>query len=292
LDCQPYAVPNDNLDTFNEEMRARLKAYQPKELSLYRYCSVTSNLLGEILSGNLFLPSNGMMNDAFEGIAPNLRGYDISRRLWEQLDDVAFFRAFAEDNQNLAMWGCYADNFRGICVEYNMKEILNAYGNRLYPVCYMPRKMTPPNDMETLAHEHNLLKSYYKKGILNPPMKNDEGKVLSDCFLREIRAQFLVKSPAWKHEREWRILFTYKELAEDYLWRYENETGDYDLADYEFKQVIPFPYITNIYLGPNISEENQAAICCAVQKAPYKMRVYRSWITAQDYRLRYKKVRG
>lgn len=86
------------------------------------------------------------------------------------------------DNKSILMWSHYADNHKGICVEYDFSEV---EAGKLLP---MP--------------------VYYTKIRPKVPWKEvvDQSSQMKGIALGSLMEALLTKDIAWKYEREWRIL--------------------------------------------------------------------------------------
>ncbi|MEO1019144.1 MAG: DUF2971 domain-containing protein [Pseudomonadota bacterium] len=87
---------------------------------------------------------------------------------------------FSETRNHQAMWAYYANNFAGLCIEYDVDRLISlldlAFGNRFYEVSYAAGR--------TLTSEHYLGSNEETAG----------------------HQSFCTKHIDWKHEREWRLV--------------------------------------------------------------------------------------
>ena len=86
---------------------------------------------------------------------------------------------FCESENSLLMWAHYADNHRGICVEYNLLETNQQLNFTPVSVIYS----------NTKAHFNSL----------NPETSEQDAYEL---FIQSVTS----KSPEWSYEKEWRII--------------------------------------------------------------------------------------
>ena len=132
------------------------------------------------------------------------------------------------------MWSHYADNHEGICVEYDLKLLqTDPFGicKHLFPIIY--GDVRPINrNIHSLIDSHDAL----KKAI-------DEHYVYDgDELLDDILAMFLTKGTEWEYEREWRIIYTKKQM--------------YDVdEEILYSGNLHFPCISAVYLGYRIDPE-------------------------------------
>ena len=129
---------------------------------------------------------------------------------------------FSEKNIINPMWAHYADNHKGICIEYNFKDLDNIFVlNSCFPISYVEHfDMT--NDLKRIDSNSNKFK------ILKIP--------------------FLNKSIDWEYEKEWRIL-----LTNDPFFRF-------DIKKINSNYYIKIPRPRSVYLGLNIEEDNKEKI--------------------------------
>ena len=97
----------------------------------------------------------------------------------EQLKFTTGISCFSESDDSLLMWAHYANNHRGICVEYELLEINKQLRFTPIPVIYSENRVRFNN----LSQE---------------TMDTDAMKV----FIESLTS----KSPEWSYEREWRIV--------------------------------------------------------------------------------------
>ncbi len=128
----------------------------------------------------------------------------INKMLKESYNDIRSsikdtrITCFSEDNKSILMWSHYSDNHKGLCIEYNFKELSNHdLGTRLLcPVFYQDELFD--------ASE------YIKNSIVNDTREIDEPIIVShmadhfNMMMYELAA--LVKSKEWSYEKEWRFV--------------------------------------------------------------------------------------
>ena len=156
-----------------------------------------------------------------------------------------FISCFSEENDSSYLWGNYADNNRGFCIEYNMKNYLS----KCLEKCDSPKKCSKFHSTLQLAP------------VIYSSSKPDGSSVLSNIIIENISKkigkepkQYLYqdnniannlafyKSDKWV-EKEWRLL----------AW---NQTEQFKVYNCLIKNAKP----TAIYLGTKISEENQTKL--------------------------------
>mgnify|MGYP004452153149 CR=1 FL=1 len=95
---------------------------------------------------------------------------EAENRKTEALRGSFFVACFSEVNNSFPMWGYYAADHKGICLGYNLHELIEKY--QCMPVIYSNKLL------------------FYNEGSSE----------------RNILANTLTKSDEWIHEREWRIV--------------------------------------------------------------------------------------
>lgn len=103
----------------------------------------------------------------------------------DYVDKVIKISCFSGVHTNTPLWHFYADNYKGVCLEYNSKDICRALGENdfLVPVIYT--------------------KKYYE---YNPFRFENEGENGMSNVLGTGIANSLVKYQEWGFEAEWRII--------------------------------------------------------------------------------------
>ena len=95
---------------------------------------------------------------------------DTENRKTEALRSSLFVACFSEVNNSFPMWGYYAADHKGICLGYNLYELVKKY--QCMPVIYSDKLI------------------FYRE----------------DSSEKNILANTLTKSDEWIHEKEWRIV--------------------------------------------------------------------------------------
>lgn len=95
--------------------------------------------------------------------------------------------SLSEDNLNIPMWSYYADDHKGICIEYNFRELNEGdyLRNNLFPVIYSDNIV----DITPFIIKSTKDKKYYENPVF-------------------LLLPVLNKTIKWKHEFEWRIVNT------------------------------------------------------------------------------------
>lgn len=128
-------------------------------------------------------------NDPFEGVGYYLNDLDEEmEHRWSECFRVACFTENAASN--ISMWAYYANNHKGFCVEYAVKN--NQY---LYDVNYIEfRESQVPIFMDAVH-----------KKFLGQPTEKEEVLIFE---------KYLTKHVSWSNEKEYRIIYATEEFDE------------------------------------------------------------------------------
>lgn len=81
----------------------------------------------------------------------------------------------SEDNDSILMWSHYANNHKGVCIEYDFQELIEKFKCDLFPIIYVKRR-----------------KKYTPYDLINSSL----------TFQKSV----FLKADVWSYEKEWRIL--------------------------------------------------------------------------------------
>jgi Protein of unknown function (DUF2971) len=154
---------------------------------LYRYRAVSDRPkerqeLAALEEGYLWCSEFRSMNDPMEGLYEADRSFRLDPRYSIFRDDILNNKqdvgicSFSESPTNELMWAHYADQFRGICVEYDMHGLL--------------RNLPDGVDMVRVHYDERM-----------PEISLDGGRP-SDLARKILSC----KNHRWLYEREWRVL--------------------------------------------------------------------------------------
>ncbi len=107
------------------------------------------------------------------------RGVHSLRTQFDELRNTTGVSCLSEAEDSLLMWAHYANNHRGICVEYDLLEINSTLQFTAIPVIY--------------SEERACFNFFQQQGIENDTLK---------LFIQSL----ISKSPEWSYEKEWRII--------------------------------------------------------------------------------------
>ena len=196
---------------------------------LYHYASADYYNIRNVEMKSIHLSPNGVMNDIYEGLPSGNESisYDKLQKMW----DMAYMTCLSEAHDNNLMWSHYADGHKGFCIRYDLKRLRqDSYQIRehIFPVIYEEKRRIF-KQLDSLLECHQELKKAIKEEYVY-----DYPEPLDD-----ILPMFLTKGLDWEYEREWRIIFTLKQM--------------YDRDDpILYTGNLYFPCISALYLGYRI----------------------------------------
>lgn len=164
----------------------------PKGIVIYKYCRGLVRDLNTMQQKNIWLSNASSFNDPFDcaylvnkrskEVYPEDESENALKEYLEQQEadrdskiktNSSFVACFSEICNSSAMWGYYADNHMGLCIGYDLVELIEKFN--IMPVIYS-------NEVPVIGMEN---------GVPN-------------------MTSVMTKSLEWQHEREWRI-FQYDE---------------------------------------------------------------------------------
>ncbi len=163
--------------------------------------------------------------------------------------------SLTENSSSLSMWSHYADEHKGICIEYDFgalpKGDINR--NRLYPVCYNSKRFDSSKYFVEMFSGANPVNLFFP---------------LLAC---------MHKSPEFSYEKEWR-------LVEFNL----GNSGGAVASEPARGAETDMPAASHIYLGARIKPENEAmavALCAELSVPVSKMRLSDTEYKVEPHRL-------
>ena len=174
-------VINKLINTNFENQKSYLK-----KSNLYNYTKVNKDSLKNILNSQLWLSNSKTFNDPIDPY--------IKKNTYNKLNDYILEKikvaCLTTHNDNTLMWSHYADKHQGICVEYDIRKIMNKKNIVIKRINYS-------NKMNI----DNFFINYYKSILQNINIETD------NYSINNITDLFIIKSREWKYEDEYRILF-------------------------------------------------------------------------------------
>jgi hypothetical protein len=115
-------------------------------------------------------------------------------RQWRKLTKVCSFSAV---NDSILMWGHYAQDHKGFCIEYDLEQLQpeHPFRRKLYPVIYSPKLYD--------------LTAYVQKLVGRNRQEFNPSLPLLGV---------LHKFDGWKYEQEWRVVSISKTVVDDHDW--------------------------------------------------------------------------
>lgn len=192
--------------------------YIPKKL--YKYQPIGDAIRGDrlktIKNNQIWVSKAPNLNDPFDCNAHYFEGSKILQFAEENKLDVnaetlieelhTMFNnarkhmqvcSFSSTFNNMPLWGNYADNQKGICIEYDFSQVdsKNDFTKKLFPVKYQPER-------ENLTS--------FLSNLLYKTSQGEESYPFLFFLLN------LVKHDSWKYEAEWRYLHPTIEESESF----------------------------------------------------------------------------
>lgn len=149
----PVDGKNDKMVEINEY----ILNHQPPVL--YRYVPINKYAISSIINEDVYMLPASKMNDAFEGSAFGIHAStQINRKTNNKIQNNLYLKAFSFDGENNLMWSHYADEHRGICIEYDFQYAPKDVIEHLYPVQYSDKRFTFQNPTGINSHPFLLLR--------------------------------------------------------------------------------------------------------------------------------------
>lgn len=202
-------------DTSNLEPKLRLIIDTVKN-------GISEKLRAELIAGIMEMP------DTYQPTDINL---DEFRNLWRSWIPEFRILCLTESPAHSAMWFHYADQYKGVVLEFDCSDELDSAWLAAQPVSYLEAK---PEVYDAYG---------WAKLIMMP----------RELAIKTIlNVSTYTKSPDWSYENEWRIT-SFKRPSDDGLF-----------TDYKFNS----KELLSIYLGPLISQTDKASLLVACAKYP------------------------
>ena len=172
-----------------EAAKSILMSNIPEKTMIYKYCKGLNRDISNLFDQKLWMSNVFSFNDPYDSAIMIDCGFKLQypkEQRKQAMEDYMrqqeedkkakewrsclFVACFSEVNHSFPMWGYYAADHKGLCIGYNLHDLVKKYD--CMPVIYTSELVT-----------------YQEKD--------------SD---RNILLSALTKSNEWKHEREWRII--------------------------------------------------------------------------------------
>lgn len=191
-----------NKPTSIEAMRDAQKDIPDK---IYKYCSLSSDKndalnnkkLDSLKNNQIWLSDFSSLNDPFEGmfcLIDDENDKECNKFLKDQLlhsRDDYIQASFSYNNNNVLMWGHYANGCRGFCVEYSV-----LFKDYLFPVIYTKERPL----LSSLSSDDRVINS-----LSSIERSSDKAKDVKE-FLKYFLFIQSIKSDVWAYEQEVRVI--------------------------------------------------------------------------------------
>lgn len=175
--------------------------YEIKSNSLYNYTKVNKNTLRNIINNTLWCSNTKNFNDPVDPFIKK-NSYDKSYNYLLERMKVA---CLTTHNDSTLMWSHYSDKHQGICIEYDINNVIDKTNIILKKISYN-KKAISFNIIENIK---DIIISYDTKNIdsflISPNFVSNA--LIDNKPLNHIIELFMVKSKEWEYEDEYRILF-------------------------------------------------------------------------------------
>ena len=236
---------------------------------LFKFISFDDNIglnckkIQSIKEDFIWLSRYDCLNDPFDGDGMK---YDLSnpdhntmKGFADETRGKTFVSCFTSDIDNLPMWAHYANNYKGICIKF---EVIDS--NNFSKVIYKEDR----TDVDTFVDESYKIKQKLEDKIIS---QND---LIKENAIKIFFQSMITKNSAWKYENEYRIISRLKNNSSD--------KGGY--AGYEEMGI----KAKEIYIGINCDEE---LIERLVNIAEYKKyNVFKMKISNEKYGFEWEKI--
>lgn len=234
------------------------------EFKLYRYMPANYFNIRNIEIQTIHLSSNGVMNDVYEGI-PACEKSDLTYSNLSKLKDLVYMTCLSECNNSTLMWSHYAKQHEGICLEYDFKRLRDdpyEIVNHLMPVDYVEKRRFYRDINRLIECSKDL------QDAIDGHYVYDGEEPFDDII-----PLFLTKSKEWEYEREWRIIFSKKQM--------------YDVDDAVlYSGNIQMKCLSAVYLGYRVHPEvrkNIIEICKRISEKSEKISVFQARLDDVGY---------
>lgn len=270
----------DNECVFDDQLKLFVKdtllPNREKIPKLFRYSPANYYNIRGLETQSLYLSTIGAMNDIFEGLACEID--DKVLNILDSYSDIAYLKSFSEENDNLLMWAHYAENYSGLCVEYDFSKLPDDILYHLFPVYYSKTRFTKQN-LDYIISDLHLLKR-----------EQEEASYYDEKYwLKDIMYLFLVKPVCWSYEKEWRLVGTFQQVMSDAKEMEDEENADF----YKISQKISVKdCITAVYLGARMKSDIKEHIAEICKEKLSGVKVYSAKLSKDKYELEFEQYGG
>lgn len=177
-------------------------------------------------------------------------------RLRTKLFKKSCVSCFSETNNNFLMWSHYASKHTGICLEFTIEnksfpfELIDSYNKDSVEyeegvATWQGRSIRYEDEIREVQYQPllptiNFFNFSYVFANENDCDVVGISKSWMHPYANEVADKFLIKTPVWEYEKEWRII-----------------SMNFETNEYPEKRIRNYPleYLTGIYFGINTSIE-------------------------------------
>jgi Protein of unknown function (DUF2971) len=185
---------------------------------------------------------------SIEEMAPtSTKALDMFREVWNEMVPTLRILCLSEVNDSLAMWAHYAEHHKGAVLRFDVADDLDSALLLAQPVIYSDNEPTLPG------------KEVWARMVVR------HESFPSDYF----KEYHYVKRTEWAPEREWRVI----------SYAAKDETGLFRDHGFHPRE------LSAVYLGANMSPQDEAAIAAAVSGRFAHVSLYRAQVDQERRRL-------
>lgn len=194
------------------------------------------------------------------------------------------------------MWSHYADMFQGACVVFDSDKLPQGNKDGGHQVTYGENRKSLPADyydtyLQADCFEHGGIPWSTCGGIAVP--KASQNDILKDRFMKILTA----KSPAWKYEDEWRLIYEMSDssigqhlLPCDVCNANENDAEKCEEPYYRDKISFPPDSVVAVLFGVDISHNDTQDLLTTLSQEHYShVSLFFSGIDSEKYAVKYSK---
>lgn len=172
---------------------------------LYMYRNINEYTIKSLVFKGIYKSNSELFNDPFDPYFKMYKNESFSF-LYKKLCETKI-SCLTENPQNMLMWSHYADNHKGICLEYEIdkEKVEKNKEVSLKEVRYEGLKV---NSEITLSNSEMI--------FINGEGRKEQNKkkIVEDINIPEI---FIRKNGEWKYEKEYRLMYFDKNDKEEYF---------------------------------------------------------------------------
>lgn len=152
---------------------------------------------------NYHFPNLDQINSALKNVSETWTGYLLPETYQE------YIMCFSSDGDILSQWRGYANDGQGVAIGFNKETIEKLAVENNTHTCFSLKKVEYIEDFQTLKPIFSIMALFIKES------SNDISKY-EDIIIENIRKHDIAstKNPAFKEEKEWRLIFNPDNLNE------------------------------------------------------------------------------